>query len=74
MSELTERQWQFLEFLDNFRRKAGRPPTFREISVGLGISSKGSVSTMLARLESKGVLDRLTPSFRPGERGRINEG
>lgn len=70
---LTDRQWRFLSFLNAFLQEHKRRPTFREIAIGLGISSKGSVSTMIERLQAKGVLDRkLRPSFKQGEEGRIS--
>jgi DNA-binding MarR family transcriptional regulator len=64
---LSDRQWQFIAFLNAFIGEHGRSPTFREIALGLGVTSKGTVSTMVERLEAKGVLDRrrgLRPSIR----------
>lgn len=58
MVDISERQQEFLDFLRNYEEMHGRPPTFREIAIGMGVSSKGSVSAMINTLASMGLVDR----------------
>jgi SOS-response transcriptional repressor LexA len=58
------RQQQFLDFMKRFEKRHGKPPTFKEIAIGMGISSKGSVSAMMATLEQMGQIDRAHGAYR----------
>lgn len=58
MSELTEKQKRFLDFIQQFRDEHGYSPSVREIGKGLGLSSTASVKNMLDRLEEKNLIQR----------------
>lgn len=55
---MTPRQEEFLTFIRAFNRKYGTPPTYREIAIGMGCSSKGTVSAVIERLERHGKVQR----------------
>ncbi len=55
---LSERQEQILQFIREFTRKEGRPPTIREIGSAAGISSTSVVDYNLNALAKKGYLTR----------------
>jgi SOS-response transcriptional repressor LexA len=61
---VSERQQEFLRFMHNYEEMNGRPPTFREIAIGMGITSKGSVSAMINMLSSMGLVDKANGAFR----------
>ena len=58
MAELTARQRQILEFIDQAVREHGYPPSVREIAQGVGLRSTATVHTHLATLQDKGFLRR----------------
>jgi len=58
---LTERQNQVYEFLRDYSRRNGRPPTIKEIGASLGVRSTNGVHKMLVALETKGFITR-TPN------------
>jgi SOS-response transcriptional repressor LexA len=58
MQRISERQGEFLDFMKDYERRHGRPPTFREIAMALEISSKGSVSAMVNSLAKLGFVDK----------------
>jgi repressor LexA len=58
MSELTPRQRQVLEFIDEEVRRRGYPPSVREIGEAVGLSSSSTVHAHLAALQDKGYLRR----------------
>lgn len=58
MSDLTPRQRQILEFIDEKVRDVGYPPSVREIAKGVGLSSTATVHTHLGALQDKGYLRR----------------
>lgn len=60
-TRLTERQNQVFEFLRDFARRHGKPPTIKEIGESLGIRSTNGVHKMLVVLETKGYIVR-TPN------------
>jgi len=66
---VTQRQQEFLDFIREFEERHGKSPTFREIAIGMGVSSKGSVSAMVNMLASMGLLDKANGSSR-GTKGR----
>lgn len=57
-ARLTERQNQVFEFLRDFVRRNGKPPTIKEIGASLGIRSTNGVHKMLVVLETKGYITR----------------
>lgn len=58
MKQLSNRQQQILEFIQNALRRSGVAPTLREIRDHLRIESIGSVGNMLDALVKKGFLKR----------------
>src|SRR6056297_804198 len=56
MTTLTKRQKEILDFIQNFFKKYGYSPTFREIGDNLGISSSATVHTHIENLRNKGYL------------------
>jgi repressor LexA len=58
MTELTDRQRQVLEFIDEEVRGRGYPPSVREIGGAVGLSSSSTVHAHLAALQDKGYLKR----------------
>lgn len=58
MSDLTPRQRQVLEFIDEEVRRRGYPPSVREIGEAVGLSSSSTVHAHLAALQDKGYLRR----------------
>jgi SOS-response transcriptional repressor LexA len=55
---VSERQQDFLRFMKNYEEMHGHPPTFKEIAIGLDITSKGSVSAMINMLSSMGLVEK----------------
>lgn len=64
MEELTDKQRNVLEFITEFSRDNGMPPTLREISAYIG--TKGTVSALrhIEALEKKGFINRREGSSR----------
>ncbi|HEX9314948.1 MAG TPA: transcriptional repressor LexA [Actinomycetota bacterium] len=58
MKDLTPRQRQILEFVDEEARRRGYPPSVREIGKAVGLHSSSTVHAHLSKLESLGVLKR----------------
>ncbi len=58
MPDLTARQRQVLEFIDDEVRSRGYPPSVREIGEAVGLSSSSTVHAHLAALQDKGFLVR----------------
>lgn len=56
---LTSRQAEALRFIAGYLEAKGYSPSFDEIRVGLGLSSKCVVFDLLDRLEERGALRRL---------------
>ena len=55
---LTSRQRQILEYIIEYEKEHGYPPTIREICEAFGISSPRGVSKHLEALEKKGYIER----------------
>jgi repressor LexA len=55
--ELTKRQQQVLDFIINYLKKIGYPPTVREVGNEFKISSKGAYDHLIA-IEKKGYIRR----------------
>ena len=58
MTDLTPRQRQVLEYIDESVRHRGYPPSVREIGEAVGLSSSSTVHAHLAALQDKGYLSR----------------
>jgi repressor LexA len=58
MTDLTPRQRQVLEFIDEEVRHRGYPPSVREIGEHVGLSSSSTVHAHLAALQDKGYITR----------------
>ena len=58
MDPLTERQQKVLEFVDDYVRRNGFPPTFREIGNVLGLANVNAVRGHVAALEKKGYITK----------------
>lgn len=56
--ELTEKQRQILEFIVDYLREEGRPPSIPDIAKRFGMKSPNGVAKHLAALEAKGVIER----------------
>src|SRR3990170_5611678 len=56
--KLSDRQSRMVEFIHNFSRDNGYPPSIREIGEAVGISSTSVVNYNLNRLVVEGYLDR----------------
>lgn len=61
---VSPRQREFMEFMKAYEEREGRPPTFKEIAIGLKISSKGSISAMMDTLERMGYVDKANGTLR----------
>ena len=64
MNGLTARQYRVLEFLREYVRRHGYPPTIREIRTAFGLRSNRGVVDHLRALERKGSIRRLPGSSR----------
>jgi len=53
-----------MRFIEGFTANHGKSPTYKEIAIGMGISSKGSVSAMMLSLEKMGQIDRPNGAIR----------
>ena len=58
MIDLTNRQQEVLDFIRDFTRSHGYPPTMREISSEFGFSSTNAAASHVKALEKKGVIRR----------------
>lgn len=56
--KLSERQRKVLQFLEEYIRENGRPPTVREIGDGIKVTSTSLVSYYLNALEAKALITR----------------
>lgn len=64
MKSLSDRQKRILDFIHDFLRKRGRPPTVRDIRDGCQLSSTSVVHYNLKVLERVGLLHRMPRSSR----------
>ena len=55
---LTDQQQRVLEFLEDFSRRQGFPPTLREIGQGLSLANVNAVRGHVQALERKGYITR----------------
>ena len=56
--DLTKRQKEIFEYIRQYARKTGYPPTVREIGKAVGLHSSSTVHAHLANLEKIGLLRR----------------
>src|SRR5262252_4968528 len=56
--DLTPRQRKIIQVIEDSARRAGYPPTLREIAEAAGLASTSSVAYQLSMLEKKGYLTR----------------
>lgn len=56
MTTLTKRQAEVLEFIRDFQREFGMPPTRREIAAGFGWASDNAADEHVKALIRKGAL------------------
>lgn len=73
MSNATERQQKFLDFIESFTKSNGYSPSIREIGEGLGLSSTSSVKKMLDRLADNGLIRKTSATARGYELAHRNE-
>lgn len=53
---LTPRQAETLKFVEQYILAEGRPPSFQEVTEGVGLSSRGSILRILRILDRKGYI------------------
>ena len=78
-NDLTQRQREVLDFLKNFLRKRGFPPTLREIASHLGVKGPRGPQKAVQILERKGYVRRVSRGsrtleligFSPAQRGEV---
>jgi repressor LexA len=58
MNSLTPRQQQVLQFIRDYVRDHGFPPTMRDIAAGFGFKSTNAAATHVTALEKKGAIRR----------------
>ena len=58
MIDLTKRQKQIFEFINQYLGDNGYPPTVREIGKAIGLQSPSTVHAHLAKLEALGIIRR----------------
>ena len=56
--DLTARQKQILDYIHNFFRERGYPPSVREICAATNLKSTATVHGYLVQLEKKGYIKR----------------
>lgn len=62
--KLTKKQLAVLEFLENFTKENDYSPSYREIMVGLGLSSVSAVAEHIDNLVAKGVIRKVPGTAR----------
>jgi repressor LexA len=55
---ITKRQQELLDFIRDFTKSSGYPPSLREMAEGLGVKSDQAVIELLGRLERHRALKR----------------
>lgn len=71
---LTPRQSELLVFIDNFTHSKGYGPSFHDMSVAMGLKSKGSVHRLITALEDRGFVRRHRSRARAVEVVRLRPG
>ncbi|MBR3319205.1 hypothetical protein IKG06_01715 [Candidatus Saccharibacteria bacterium] len=62
--KLTKKQKQIIDFISNFLEANNYSPSYREIMVGLGLSSVSAVAEHIDNLIGKGVLKKVPGAAR----------
>ncbi len=62
--KLTKKQLAVLDFLQDFTEEKGYSPSYREMMVGLGLSSVSAVAEHIDNLVNKGVLKKIPGAAR----------
>ncbi len=62
--KLTKKQLAVLDFLRDFTEEKGYSPSYREMMVGLGLSSVSAVAEHVENLVNKGVLKKVPGAAR----------
>lgn len=62
--KLTKKQLAVLNFLEEFTEENGYSPSYREIMVGMGLSSVSAVAEHIDNLVAKGVLRKVPGAAR----------
>lgn len=57
---LTPRMKDCLDFIDRHIAEHGYSPSFDEMKIGLGLTSKGPVHRLVQKLEERGAIKRMT--------------
>lgn len=55
---MTDKQKRYVDFINNFIKEHGYPPSVREIAKGVGVASTSGVKKMLDKLTSSGIIRR----------------
>lgn len=56
---LTKRQRALLDFVRDFSKREGQPPSYEQMAAGVGLRSKSGAFRLLASLEERGAIRRL---------------
>jgi len=57
-TDISDKQKKILDFINNYIKKFGYPPTVREIAPAIGLSSSATVHAHLSKLEKLGYIKR----------------
>lgn len=58
MNEITPKQQELVDFIETFQHQNGFPPSYREMQLGMGLSSPSLVQSRLNYLERAGLITR----------------
>ena len=62
--KLTKKQLAVLNFIEDFTEEKGYSPSYREIMMGMGLSSVSAVAEHIENLVSKGVIKKVDGAAR----------
>ncbi|MBR5389236.1 hypothetical protein IK146_01610 [Candidatus Saccharibacteria bacterium] len=62
--KLTKKQKQIVDFISTFLRENSYSPSYREIMIGVGLSSVSAVAEHIENLVAKGVLRKIPGAAR----------
>jgi len=57
-ADISDKQKKILDFINNYIKESGYPPTVREIASAIGLSSSATVHAHLSKLEKLGYIRR----------------
>lgn len=55
---MTDKQKRYVDFISDFIKEHGYPPSIREIAKGVGVTSTSGVKKMLDKLTFSGIIRR----------------